>query len=59
MLDSKLEEYINAFKEGFPMIPLAWGRTEAEIIDLIDRCLKEGKNAYDLGLVKEDDDILF
>ena len=55
----KLDEYAKMFGDGFPTIPLAWGRTEEEIIALIDDCIKAGKDAYELGLVSDDDDILY
>lgn len=56
MLDKLLSEYADRFGDGFPMIPLAWGRTDDEVCELIRKCLKAGKDAYDLGLVSEDDD---
>ena len=55
MLMKKLKEYAKTFGEGFPMIPLGWGRDDDEVIALIDRCLKEKKDAYELGLVNEAD----
>ena len=57
MLDEKLEQYLEAFGESFPMIPLAWGRTEKETISLIDECIQLGKNAYERGLVEDSADI--
>ena len=59
MLIEKLEEYAKQFEEGFPMMPLAWGRTDEEIVELIDQCLKAEKDAYELGIVEDDDDILY
>ena len=59
MLDQKLKEYIQAFGEGFPMIPLGWGRSEEEVIEIIDRCLKEKKDAYALGYVEDGDDFQY
>lgn len=58
-MDEKLMAYTERFGEGFPMIPLAWGRSDEEVTALIDQCLEAGKNAYDLGLVKEDDEDLY
>ena len=59
MLDVKLDQYINMFGEGFPMYQLGRGRTEEEIIDIIDRCLKEKKDAYELGLVTDEEDVFY
>lgn len=56
-LEKKQQEYFERFGEAFPMIPLAWGRSEAEVIEVIDECLKENKDAYELGYVKDDLDI--
>ena len=55
MLDEKLAEYAKRFGEGFPMIPLGWGRTDDEIASLIDKCMETGKDVYAMGLVQEDD----
>ena len=59
MLEKKLSEYVDRFNEGFPMIPLGWGRSDDEIIELIDKCLQANKNAYEMGLVTEDIDIIY
>lgn len=57
MIDDKLQEYASRFGEGFPMIPLAWGRTDNEVIEIINKCLEAGKDVYDMGYLSEDDDI--
>ena len=54
-LDAKLGEYAERFDDGFPMYQLGRGRDESEIIELIDRCLNAGKDAYELGFVTDDD----
>ena len=59
MLEKKLKEYLNAFGESFPMIPLAWGRNDSEIVEIIEKCLITGKSVYDMGLLSEDDDIIY
>lgn len=58
-LDEKLKEYADTFGEGFPTIPLAWGRTDKETIAIIDKCLKAGKDAYALGLLSDDEDVQY
>lgn len=45
--------YAERFGDGFPMIPLGWGREESEIIAIIDRCLESGKDVYEMGLVED------
>lgn len=54
-MDEKLQEYAKRFDDGFPMIPLKWGRTDHEIIEIIDKCLETGKDVYELGLVNDED----
>lgn len=56
-IDEYLQKYVDAFGEGFPMYQLGRTRTESEIIEIIEQCLKEKKTAYDLGLVTDDLDI--
>ena len=56
-MDEYLQKYVNAFGEGFPMYQLGRTRTETEIIEIIERCLREDKDAYDLGLVTDNADV--
>ena len=56
-LDAKLSAYTMKFNDGFPMMPLGWGRSDDEIIEIIDRCLTEGKDVYELGYLEDDNDI--
>ena len=58
-MDDKLNEYAEKFGDGFPMMPLAWGRTDEEVIEIIDECISKGKDAYALGYVEEDDDVIY
>ena len=53
------EEYAKRFGDGFPMIPVGFGRTEEEIKKIIKRCLDENKDAYELGYVKDDDEVIY
>ena len=56
-IDEKVLEYNKMFNDGFPMIPLAWGRTEKELVEIIDDCIKKRKNVYALGYVSNDSDL--
>lgn len=58
-LDKYLDEYTKAFDDGFPMIPLAWGRTDEEVIEIIKKCLENKKDAYEMGLVDNEDDEMY
>lgn len=54
-MDEKLIAYAERFGDGFPMIPLGWGREESEVIAIIDKCLESGKDVYEMGLVNDED----
>ena len=58
-LDEYLQKYIDEFEDGFPMIPLAWGRSDDEIVEIIKRCLKEKKDVYQLKILEEDPEVDF
>lgn len=57
MLDEKMSEYCKMFGDSFPMMPLGCGRADAEIIEIIDRCIKAKKDVYELGLIDDDDGV--
>nr|DAM59992.1 MAG TPA: OHCU decarboxylase [Caudoviricetes sp.] len=48
-----LKAYRKKFGEGFPTIPLAWGREDEEVIAMIDHCIAEGKTVYELGILPD------
>ena len=58
-MDELLNRYAEAFGDGFPMFQLGRGRSESEIMDIIKHCLDEGKDAYKLGLVTDDPDVVY
>lgn len=58
-MDEKLDAYTEKFGDGFPLMLLAWGRTDEEVIKIIDDCLEKGKDVYELGYVEDDDDSLY
>ena len=59
MIEEKMQEYTERFEDGFPMIPLGWGRSDDEIIAIIDECLRANKDVYQLGYVTDDPDICY
>jgi hypothetical protein len=59
MMEEYLDKYYNEFGEAFPTMPLMWGRTEKEVIQIIKRCLSEHKDVYALGYVKDDNEIMY
>ena len=58
-LDTKLKEYARRFGDGFPTIPLAWGRSDAEVAEIIDKCLAAGKDVYEMGYLTLDLDVKY
>lgn len=58
-LEAKMEQYEKAFGESFPTYPLMLTRTDEEIIDIIDQCLKAGKDVYELGILMDDPDVKY
>ena len=52
-----IEKYEEIFESGFPTIPLAWGRSRAELEKIINDCIKQGKDVYELGYVKADESV--
>ncbi|MGF0148055.1 hypothetical protein ACQRDF_11725 [Lachnospiraceae bacterium SGI.054] len=53
-LQKALERYKKKFNDDFPTIPFD-SREDAEIIDIIDECIEENKDVYDLGYLSLDD----
>ena len=49
----KIDEYDKRFKGGFPSIPLCLSRPSDEVIKIIDDCLTQGKNVYELGYLPD------
>lgn len=58
-VDEYLKKYLDAFGEGFPMYQLGRDRTDEEIIEIIKECIESGKDAYAMGLITDDEDILY
>ena len=56
-LDQALDSYTLKFGDGFPTYQYMRGRSTRETIDAINKCLAEGKDAYEMGLVTDDLDV--
>lgn len=57
MFESKLNEYKEAFGDQFPTYPLMLTRTEEQAIEMIDSCIKNKKDVYAMGYLKDDPNI--
>ncbi len=54
-LDSAFKAYRKQFYDDFPTIPLMRGRTDREVIEMIERCISSKKDVYDLGYLELED----
>ena len=59
MLDKMLEKYREKFGEGFPTFQIGRGKSDEELSDIVQGCIDRGKDAYDSGLVADDEDTLY
>ena len=59
MFETKLDEYEKMFGDQFPTYPLMLTRTKEQAIDLIDSCIENGKNVYQMSYLEDDSDIAY
>ncbi len=57
-LDEALDKYFDVFEGNFPMFQLGKGSYE-NTIKIIDRCIRENKDVYELGYLSLDNDWLY
>lgn len=48
-----LDRYYDAFDDSFPMAAMS-GVSEDEVVKIIDRCIGEKKDVYELGYLSGD-----
>ncbi len=53
------DKYYNVFGGNFPMFQLGRSREPEEVIKIIDRCIRENKDVYELGYLSLDNDWLY
>lgn len=56
-LDGLMMEYKQKFNEGFPSFQVFRGRETQECIEIVQKCLREDKDAYELGYATLDEDV--
>lgn len=54
-----MKKYAEKFGDGFPMFQIGRSRTDEEIVEIIKECIEKGKDAYELGYVTDDPDVLY
>lgn len=52
-----LEKYFDCFNDRFPTVPLFCGNEET--IEMIEQCIANGKDVYEMGFLVLDDNILY
>lgn len=57
-LELKMNEYEKTFGESFPSFNFT-DRSPEDIVKIIDRCMDEEKDVYELGYISEDPDIKY
>ena len=53
-IDKLQDKYHDKFDDSFPTAPFM-GKTLDEIADMINKCLSENKDAYEIGFLSEED----
>jgi len=48
-LDKALELYEKTFSESFPTIPLLMDNSDDEVVEMISKCISQGKDVYRMG----------
>lgn len=51
-----IDKYNETFENAFPTIPLA---DDPKAIEILEDCLKQNKDVYELGYLENDPDILY
>lgn len=57
-LNDALKLYEKTFDDSFPMFSMS-GSPPKEVIEIINKCVKENKDVYDLGYLTLDNDTLY
>ena len=55
-LDEALELYEQTFDDSFPMFPMM-GEPPDKVIDIINKCVSEKKDVYDMGFLSLKDTV--
>lgn len=57
-LDIALESYEKIFDDSFPMFPMM-GKAENEVVEIINNCIEENKDVYDMGYLSLDGNVIY
>lgn len=57
-MNEALELYEKTFDDSFPTIPMS-GKSPDEIIEIINKCVSEKKDVYDMGYLSLDNNTIY
>ncbi|MGF6375346.1 hypothetical protein M2140_000380 [Clostridiales Family XIII bacterium PM5-7] len=57
-MNKAIDLYYNTFIDSFPMFPMM-GVPQNEVVEIINKCILEKKDIYDLGYLTLDDGIMY
>ncbi len=52
-IDKALEQYEKTFDDSFPMFTFM-GTSESDVIEMINKCISENKDVYEMGYLSLD-----
>lgn len=58
-LDAALELYEKTFDDSFPTIPLLMENTDEKVVEIINKCISEKKDVYELGYLSLSEDVIY
>lgn len=53
-----LEEYEKMFEDSFPTMPFS-GETPEKVVEIINECIKNKKDVYEMGFLELETDVLY
>lgn len=58
-LDAALKLYEQIFDDSFPTIPLLMDNSDEKVVEIINKCISENKDVYDMGYLSLDGDVIY
>ncbi|WP_288895116.1 hypothetical protein [uncultured Megasphaera sp.] len=58
-IDKAIELYEKTFDDSFPTIPVLTDKSKIEVMEIINKCISEGKDVYDMGYLSLDNDSIY
>lgn len=58
-IDKAIELYEKTFDDLFPTIPVLTDKFKAEVVEIINKCISEGKDVYDMEYLSLDNDSIY